>query len=268
VSSILLLGGDGMLGGALQRVLRASHQVTVLTRADFDIESGKWRKLPVQGHDYVLNAAGMVNKRQSVAGPFFAVNAVFPHALAALCTQHESRLIHFSTDCVFRGTDAPYFEDAQTDADDLYGRTKILGEPLSGMILRTSIIGPESKNGYNLMCWALNQREIQGYTNIFWNGLTTVALARAVATIIECNLHLSGVRHLHSSDCSKFELIEMICRAFGSAARIEPVQWQSARDVRLRTRYPDLLARLSIPPIHEQIAALVPMCGRNGRWGD
>ncbi len=266
MSRILLIGGDGMLGSALSRVLGAAHSVTVLRRADFDIETGAWRALPVAGHDYVLNAAGMINKRQAEAGKFYTVNAVFPHALAELCSGHGVRLIHFSTDCVFAGTAAPYYEDARTDADDLYGQTKILGEPVTGMTIRTSIIGPELRNGYNLMCWALAQCEIKGFTNIFWNGVTTVALANAVNTIIERNLYVAGLRHVHATDCSKCDLVGMICTAFGSGAQITPVEWETVRDVRLRTRHADLLAQLNIPPIGEQIAALVPLSDRNGRW--
>ena len=268
MSRILLLGGDGMLGSALNRVLGASHSITVLRRGDFDIESGTWRALPVRGYDYVLNAAGMINKRQAAVDKFYIVNAVFPHALAELCAEQNARLIHFSTDCVFGGSAAPYYEDARTDADDLYGRTKILGEPVTGLTLRTSIIGPELRNGYNLMCWALGQREINGFTNIFWNGLTTVTLAHAVGAIIERNLYVSGLRHLHSTDCSKFDLVGMICRAFGSGARITPVEWETVRDVRLRTRHPEFLTQLEIPAISDQIAALVPLSDRNGRWRD
>ncbi len=266
MSRILLIGGDGMLGSALSRVLGVSHKVTVLRRAEFDIGTSAWRSLPLRGHDYVLNAAGMINKRQDNADTFYTVNAVFPHALAELCAEHSVRLMHFSTDCVFAGTAAPYYEDARTDADDLYGRTKILGEPVTGMTLRTSIIGPELRNGYNLMCWALGQREIRGFTNIFWNGLTTVALAHAVSAIIERDLYVAGLRHLHATDCSKYELVSMICTAFDSGAQITPIEWEAVRDVRLRTRHAGFLAQLNIPPISEQIAALVPLADRNGRW--
>jgi dTDP-4-dehydrorhamnose reductase len=268
MSGILLLGSDGMLGGALRRVLGAKHRVTALTRADFDIETGGWRTLPVKGHDYVLNAAGMINKRSAAADKFFTVNAVFPHALAALCAEEGARLIHFSTDCVFAGTAAPYFEDAPTDAEDLYGHTKALGEPLTGMTIRTSIIGPEGRNGYNLMCWALARREINGFTNIYWNGLTTVALAQAVGVIIQRDLYVSGVRHLHATDCSKFQLVGLICAAFGSDARIVPAASAETRDMRLHTRHADLLAALAIPAISAQIAALVPLCDSRGYWRD
>lgn len=268
MSRILLLGCDGMLGSALLRILGADHEITRLARADFDIESGAWRSVPVASHDYVLNAAGLINKRQAGADQFFTVNAVFPQALAGLCGLHGAKLIHFSTDCVFAGARAPHFEDSPADAGDLYGRTKRLGEPVSGMTVRTSIIGPESRNGYNLMCWALRQREMQGYTNVHWNGMTTVALAQAVGTIIDRNLYAGGVRHLYSTDLTKFDVLGMICAAFGNPAVITPAAGATARDMRLRTRFPEWLAQLNIPPLSAQLAALAQVSLPDGRWRD
>ncbi len=266
MSRILLLGCDGMLGSALRRVLGADHEIMRLARADFDIESGAWGAVPVAGHEYVLNAAGLINKRQAGADQFFTVNAVFPQALAGLCGRHGAKLIHFSTDCVFAGVRAPHFEDSATDADDLYGRTKRLGEPVCGMTIRTSIIGPESRNGYNLMCWALRQREMQGYTNVRWNGMTTVALAQAVGALIERNLYVSGVRHLYSTDLTKFDVLGMICSAFGNPAVITPAACATARDMRLRTRFPEWLGQLNIPPLGVQLAALAQVSHPDGSW--
>lgn len=266
MSRILLLGSEGMLGSALARVLGNEHRITALKRSDFDIESAAWKSLPVAGYDYVLNAAGMINKRTAPPETFYAVNAVFPHVLAALCARAGVRLLHFSTDCVFSGTAAPYFEDSPTGAEDLYGRSKTLGEPVGGMVIRTSIIGPELRNGYNLLCWTLAQQAIRGFTNIFWNGLTTVTLARAVGAIIAQDLYVEGVRHLHSTDCSKFDMVSAICSAYGNPAQITPVEWETVRDMRLRTRHTDLLARLAIPPIAEQIATLATLSDRRGYW--
>jgi dTDP-4-dehydrorhamnose reductase len=266
MSRLLVLGRDGMLGAALAHGLAKTHTVTALARADFDIESGRWQALPVEGYDCVLNAAGLINKREVPADAFYTVNAVFPHALAAHCRNAGVKLIHFSTDCVFAGNGAPYYEDSPTDALDVYGRSKALGEPLHGMTLRTSIIGPEVRNGYNLMCWGLRQRAIKGFTNIYWNGVTTVALTTAIGRIIAQGLYVDGVRHLHSTDASKHDVLKMICTAFGSKAEITPTEWPTPRDVRLRTRHPDLLAALEIPPLERQLADLVPLSTPDGYW--
>lgn len=73
----------------------------------------------------VLNAVGVIKQIQVETGAaeMVRVNALFPHELHAACTDRRTRLIHFSTDCVFSGRAGPYGEDAAPDPDDLYGRT-------------------------------------------------------------------------------------------------------------------------------------------------
>lgn len=83
-----------------------------------------------------------------------------------------------------------------------------------------------------------------------------LALAQAVGMIIEADMYVSGVRHLYSNDRGKVDLVSMICGAFGSTATITPVEWSARRDTPLRTRYPEFLTRLNVPPIGEQITTL------------
>ena len=56
------------------------------------------------------------------------MNSLLPHRLHRLCQASGARLIHFSTDCVFSGRTGIYTEDDPSDALDLYGRRKFLGE--------------------------------------------------------------------------------------------------------------------------------------------
>ncbi len=267
---VLLIGGDGMLGSALRHVLAhemaASVALTVPSRADFDILSARWDHLPVAGHDWVLNAAGVINRRTSAAQERWIVNTAFPHALATLCQIAGSRLVHFSTDCVFDGRQGPFDESAAPGAIDPYGRSKALGEPPTAMTLRTSIIGPERRRFYNLLCWALRQRHIDGYRNHRWNGVTTLALARAVAGLIRTGAHEPGIRHVHAEDVTKHELLAVICRCFSHAAELRAVNAADARDTRLRTRHPGFLAALDLPPLVEQVAELVTLCTPDGAW--
>jgi dTDP-4-dehydrorhamnose reductase len=61
-------------------------------------------------------------------------------------------VIHFSTDCVFSGRRGGYSETDESDAQDLYGRSKFLGEIAypNALTLRTSIIGRELRNHQSL----------------------------------------------------------------------------------------------------------------------
>jgi dTDP-4-dehydrorhamnose reductase len=82
-----------------------------------------------------------------------------PHLLARACAAHGSRLIHISTDCVFDGAKGSYQEDEPTNATDLYGRTKALGEVTGPgcLTLRTSIIGRELSGASGLVEWFLSR---------------------------------------------------------------------------------------------------------------
>lgn len=266
---ILLVGGDGMLGSALHFVLNqelAGATLTVLVRKDLDIERGGWRDLPVAGQDWVLNAAGAINRRETSAHALWTVNAVFPHALAALCAEWGARLVHFSTDCVFDGSAGPNDESHHTTAHDAYGTSKIYGEPPMAMTLRTSIVGPERRRFYNLLCWALHQDRIDGFRNHRWNGISTVALARAVAKMIQGGVHVPGVRHVFAEDTTKYDLLRLICRCFAHGAELRGVDAPEARDMRLSTRHPEFLAALGLPPREQQILELPALATRDGAW--
>ena len=78
----------------------------------------------------VVNAVGIVKQRPTAKEliPSIEINALFPHKLAELCKASGARMIHVSTDCVFSGRKGNYQEDDPSDAEDLYGRTKYLGE--------------------------------------------------------------------------------------------------------------------------------------------
>ena len=137
MSRVLVFGADGMLGHALVRQLGAKHEVGASVRADADVrdEAAVGRVLRAFRPEIVLNAAGTVKQRMDAeeAATAIEVNAVFPHRLARLCEPLGARVIHFSTDCVFSGERGGYAETDTPDARDLYGRSKLLGEPGYGI---------------------------------------------------------------------------------------------------------------------------------------
>ena len=96
--------------------------------------------------DVVVNCIGIVKQRPGAKDPIatISINGLFPHRVANLCRAVGARLIHISTDCVFSGRKGNYREADEPDADDLYGRSKLIGEPGDGALtLRTSMIGRE-----------------------------------------------------------------------------------------------------------------------------
>lgn len=266
---VLVLGSSGMLGTAVCHHLRgAGFDVVAKDRNSFDARNLDLDGLVPDGVEAVINASGMINRR--LAQPeqdFLRVNCLFPRRLADWCEQRAVKLLHVSTDCVFKGDQGPYLETAPTNATDLYGMTKSWGEPRNAMVLRTSIIGPESHNHYSLLCWVMAQQgTVRGFLNHHWNGVTTLELARAMASILERGLWKPGVQHLYGEDVSKFELLNKINRVFELGLEVAPVDDAVARDTRLRTVNPAFLAQLAIEPMEKQLQQLRALTNRRGHW--
>jgi dTDP-4-dehydrorhamnose reductase len=134
-------------------------------------------------------------------------------------------MIHISTDCVFNGKKGNYTEVDPSDAEDLYGRTKFLGEVSypHTITLRTSIIGRELKTRLGLIEWFLAQKgEIQGYKKAIYSGFTTDELSRIVMDYIIPRPDLSGVYNVSSDPISKFDLLGLAKESFRHNVNISP----------------------------------------------
>lgn len=169
--------------------------------------------------DVAVNCIGALI-RESETNPDNAIylNAYLPHYLKRLADEVGGKVIQISTDCVFSGIKGNYAEEDFRDADDVYGRSKALGEILNNkdVTLRTSIIGPELKvDGEGLFQWFMGQKgTVKGYTNVIWGGLTTLELAKAIEKTIEYNL--SGLFHVtNGKGISKYKLLVLFKAVFG-----------------------------------------------------
>lgn len=266
----LVLGAGGMLGTAVGHAFSvAGWRVRPVDRGGLDILKDEPETLPIEAGTVVINCAGMINRRERdhPAEEFLLVNAIFPRRLADLCAARDARLVHVSTDCVFDGGAGPYDEASPTAARDLYGRSKRLGEPANAMVVRTSIIGPESRNFYSLLCWFLStEGRCRGFPNHLWNGVTTLQLAESLLRILDADAWRHGLFHLHGEDLSKLELLRLMAAAFDHRVEIEPVDDPVPRDTRLRTRHPDMLAIAAIAPMAQQLAALRSVSDSRGHW--
>ena len=243
---VLVLGASGMLGNAMIRVLAddKSHEVVGTARSEtvkrfftpelagniitgIDVEdTDKLTQLITEVKpDVVINCIGLVKQLDEADDPLHAIsiNALLPHRLAKLCNQTGSRLVHFSTDCVFSGKKGGYLETDIPDAQDLYGRTKLLGEvdyPHT-ITLRTSIIGHELSTSHGLIGWFLAQNgSIKGYTHAIFSGLPTCELARVVLEFVLPRNELHGIFHVASAPISKYELLTLVNKHYGKGLQI------------------------------------------------
>jgi dTDP-4-dehydrorhamnose reductase len=174
----------------------------------------------------VINCAGLI-KQSEEAGDHVTIiyiNCLFPHHLANLSLKYNFRLIHISTDCVFSGSKGNYTEDDFPDAQDLYGRSKLLGEVYYGnsITLRTSIIGHELNSSKSLVDWFLSKdKNIEGYKKAIFSGLTAFEIARVIHDYV-INADLVGLYHLSADPISKYELLLLIKDVYGKTINVIP----------------------------------------------
>lgn len=166
--------------------------------------------------ELIINCVGVLIKG-SIEHPDNAIfiNAYFPHLLKKLSDEVGAKLIHISTDCVFSGKKGNYVEDDFRDADDVYGRSKALGEIIGDkdLTIRTSIIGPElKKNGEGLFHWFMHQSgQIRGFRTAVWGGVTTLELAKSIDVAVERNT--TGLIQLSNGvGISKYDLLHLFQR--------------------------------------------------------
>lgn len=177
--------------------------------------------------DIVINCVGIIKQVSAAQDPLITltVNALLPHRIALLCKATSARFIHVSTDCVFDGVKGNYLESDISNATDLYGRTKFLGEVLYPhcVTLRTSIIGHELKGRYGLVEWLLAQKvKARGFTKAIYSGFPTVELSRIINDYVLPNPELKGLYHVSADPISKFELLKIVATEYKKKIEIEP----------------------------------------------
>lgn len=219
---IVVLGSTGMLGHKMVERLRVRYTnvIGLSRREGLDaVNQTETRELLAQiNPQVVINCVGVVKQRRQEEYESIAVNALFPHFLKRICDNSGARLIHFSTDCVFSGKHGNNSDFNTPDPEDLYGRTKLLGEVYGDneLTIRTSIIGREKNNYRGLLEWFLRQRgEVYGYKNSIFSGVTTNWLSDTVATLLEDKYRIRGLWQIASQPISKFRLLELIKEVYG-----------------------------------------------------
>ena len=192
---------------------------------DFDRLNGTLKELRP---DFIVNCVGIVKQRQEaqMAIPSITINSLLPHKLAAFAGAWGGRVIHPSTDCVFDGKRGGYTEADDSSAEDLYGKSKFLGELRcdNGLTLRTSIIGRELVEHRSLLDWFLIQQDktVRGFRRVIYSGVTTNQLAEVVTMIIQKSPGLHGLFQVVSEPISKHDLLCLIRDAYKLEVNITP----------------------------------------------
>ncbi len=283
---VVIVSPTGMLGSMVYHILKEKYDLILLyrnkehleildkvyggvgkhTAIRFDLEElykkylrgGKNSEdLSIKDVDAVINCAGVIKPYadRDPALTFF-INSAFPQLLSSM---YKEKLIQITTDCVFNGIKhAPYNENSLKSSNDLYGLSKSLGEPSNqSLVLRTSIIGPEIHGFVSLISWLKKQTgEVTGFTNHYWNGITTKQFALICNEIISHRKQYpkNGLFHIFSNDITKYEMLIKLKEKYKLTVTIKQKK-ADAIDRRLRTIY-DFTKQLHIPNFDKMIEDL------------
>jgi dTDP-4-dehydrorhamnose reductase len=236
-----------MFGHQLFKTLRVVHEARVTLRQpfavykDFNLFDGDAAFDQIDAGDVaaldrifsnfrpeaVVNGIGLVKQRDNTKDMIanLETNALLPHRLANLCETIGARLIQISTDCVFSGRRGMYTENDVPDAEDIYGRTKLLGEVTGRrcLTLRTSIIGRELARKRSLLEWFLVQQGIvKGFRQAIFSGFSTIELSRIVQMLLERFPDAEGLYHVSAEPIDKCALLQLFRERFARPVEIVP----------------------------------------------
>ena len=198
---ILILGSRGMVGHTIYDYLKSLNKYEIVTMArtnadyNFDIIENPQNILDIikdNQYDIIINCIGLLVKAsENCPAEAIYVNGYFSHLLEEITKNTNTKVVHLSTNCVFKEDRGSYLDTDIPDGDSWYSKSKALGElnNKKDLTVRMSIIGTELKGGTGLLEWTLRQKGIvKGFKNCFWNGITTYCLAQNIDKMIESNV--------------------------------------------------------------------------------
>lgn len=154
------------------------------------------------------------------------LNVTAVEILADLCRQHNTHLIHISTDFIFDGKDGPYAEDATPNPLGYYGLSKLRAEQAvqaSGAkyaILRTMLIYgvTAAMSRSNIVLWAKASLEAGKRIRVVNDQFRSPTLAEDIAlgTVLALEQGATGVFHVSGGETmSILELVHRVAKFFG-----------------------------------------------------
>jgi dTDP-4-dehydrorhamnose reductase len=231
---ILLLGSAGMAGHILKKelskyveqielvdVARTNQFISPSIQMDVTDFVALADLINNSNFDYIINSVGILNKNAEDNPELsILINSYLPHFIESITKGTITKVIHISTDCVFSGKKGSYIESDLKDGIGYYAQTKALGEIVNNkdLTIRTSIIGPDlNPNGIGLFNWFINQKgTINGFTQVFWSGVTTIQLSKSIKEIIFSKNQITGLVHLtNSNKICKYDLLLMFKKIYG-----------------------------------------------------
>lgn len=271
---VLIFGSSGLLGNALFRHLKTiGYGVVGFDKSPKMPEEFGEKRLNVLDYEgmlkairgvspkWVINCIADTRKDPNNAADYFFINSIFPHLLSFYSAQCKYNLIHISSNGVFSGDKGiSYTDEDVPDAASIYGVSKALSENINGIVIRTSIIGCALGRSDNILNWFLNTKEerLIGYTSVYWNGITTLTLARVIEKIIKIKMSPIDrpINLVSDKKYSKYDLLVMFNQVF-DREKIISKKDKPVSDLTLKkSKIQDKHFKEVILPLEEQLVEL------------
>lgn len=204
---VLVLGHTGMLGSTVVKYLKYININVLTIQSRWGSDQFK-KDLTNKKYDYVINC--IANTKKNCNFLDYKINTCLPIELDNY--DNLGTIIHCDTD----STDNSHYSVSKKLAFDYI---KNFGKKTK--VIKCSLIGQEGKN--NFMSWLLSSKggTVNGYTNHYWNGITTLEWAKICKNIIEDPKKYDLL--VPTTDCvSKYDLIKIINEVYNLNLTVIP----------------------------------------------
>lgn len=190
--------------------------------ADITNLEGLMKIFELEKPKIVINASAFTNVDacELEKDSAFAVNSLGVRNIAMLCKKYSSKLIHLSTDYVFKGDTGLYTENSVPDPINYYGFSKAIGDAYalslkSSLVIRTSGVYGHRKNFPAFVYENLKLGKIVSVIEGYYSPITSDLLARSLKYLIDHDLGLCGILNIAGVRISRFGLAKTIAKTFG-----------------------------------------------------
>jgi dTDP-4-dehydrorhamnose reductase len=249
---ILLLGGSGILGLEVLRILQIEHlEYVAPVSTDLDIRDKNqlFTFISDLKPEWIINCAAWTNVdgAESSFEEAREINTKAVENLGIAADLFGCKVVHISTDYVFDGESSePYSEISSVHPLNNYGESKLQGEAAllavlpSAYVIRTSwLYGISGKNFVKTIAGkALRSEEAKVVDDQVGSPTSARDLARGILSILRNQPEPGIYNYSSSGSCSWFELAQKIYVVVGAKATlVQPISSSSLRSIVKRPKF-------------------------------
>lgn len=234
---ILITGVSGMLGSSMAVELSKEHQVFGTGNSEmnlpidyllFDLSEKNYKELiDWSNPELIIHCAALTNGSYCQQNPLEALD-INGYSVAKFldATKEDVKFIYISTDAVFPSKTHLAKELDCVFPENIYGKSKELGEFFilnshrNSLIVRTTIVGTNTyrdKNGF--VEWIMNSvikgEEISLFEDVLFTPISIWDFIEEMKFIIKLNENSLKIVHVAGSEiCSKYEFGTLLLKEF------------------------------------------------------